>query len=183
MTIATRVLRLLARGAVSPIVAESVRRVKTEDVEAYLYPSDLLLRGKEDCIARVRAMLTRTHVDADAYLVTSDRGQCIQDELGRLIGILDSHENAHEKAGKALESRLADVWHELVATNLPFEEWVMLESVARRLERRIVRHRAGDSLLPLDREGDELEKVAAKANRITTERGDDDDERQSFVRA
>lgn len=157
MTIATSVLRVLARGAVSPIVAEQVRRVKHGSLEAYLYPSDLLLRGKEDCVARVRAMLTRTHVDADAYLVTSPRGQCIQDELGRLIGILDSHEAMHEHVGRTLARRLAEVWHELTETNLPFDEWVMLESVARRLERRL-----GADVL--DGEGDDLEKIAAKAN-------------------
>jgi hypothetical protein len=165
MTIATTVLRVLARGAVSPIVAEQVQRVKHRSVEAYLYPSDLLLRGKADCVARVRAMLTRTHIDADAYLVTSERAQCIQDELGRLIGVLDSHEQLHEHVGRALERRLADVWHELVETNLPFEEWVMLEAVARRLERRLVCHQHGDAIMPLDRQGDDLERIAAKVNK------------------
>lgn len=49
-------------------------------------------------------------------------------------------------------------------SKLPFDEWVMLESIARRVERRLVRDAVGDDVMPLDREDDELDKIAGKAN-------------------
>lgn len=164
MELATKALRLFAHGIVSPIVAEQVRRVRADQLELYLYPSDLLLRGKPEKVALVRAMLTRTDVDGDAYLVGSPRGQCIQDELQRLIEILRAHEAKHEVMGRAAISRLVDIYNEMNQSKLPFDEWVMLESIARRVERRLVGAKLGPEALPLDNEDDELDKIAGAAN-------------------
>lgn len=164
MSLSTRALKTLARGMVSPIVAEQVKCVKAEGLELYLYPSDLLLRGNPEKVALVRAMITRTELDADAYLVGSERGQCIQDELGRLIEVIAGHERRHVSVGKTATSRLVAIWHEMNQAKLPYEEWVMLESIARGVERRLVCEQVGAEALPLDREDDELEKIAAVAN-------------------
>lgn len=158
MMLATMVLRGLARGAVSPIVAEELLTVRADGVELTLYPSDLLLRGEPKKVARVRAMMLRTEIDADAWLVGSEAGQEIQNELGRLIEVIRSHEEAGRPVGKMASVRLVDVWREMSTVDLPFDEWVMLESIARRIERRIT---GGDAL---DRVEDELEAVAKKAN-------------------
>jgi uncharacterized membrane protein YqjE len=164
MALSTKVLKLFAHGMVSPIVAEQVKCVRAKGLEMYLYPSDLLLRGSAENVALVRAMLTRTQVDADAYLVGSAHGQCIQDELGRLIDVVSDHEKAHRGVGRTAGSRLVDIWNEMNQSKLPFDEWVMLESIARRVERRLVRDKVGADVLPLDSEGDELEKIATRAN-------------------
>jgi len=164
MSLATRALRVLARGAVAPIVAEQVRRVRAEGLELYLYPADLLLRGDPRKVALVRAMMTRTDVDKDAYLVSSEQGQHLQDELGRLIDVISSHERRHMHVGGTIARRLVEIWHEMNEAKLSFDEWVMLESIARRVERRLAREQGGTSMLPLDDEEDELEKIAGKAN-------------------
>ncbi|MDB4935881.1 MAG: hypothetical protein JWP87_2853 [Labilithrix sp.] len=167
MALSTKVLKVLAHGMVSPIVAEQVKCIRGGGLELYLYPSDLLLRGKPETVALVRAMLTRTEVDADAYLVGSEAGQCIQDELGRLIDVVRKHENRHEDVGRTAGARLVDIWNEMNESKLPFDEWVMLESIARRVERRLVRQNVGADVLPLDREDDELDKIAGHANVAT----------------
>ena len=164
MALSTKALKLFAHGMVSPIVAEQVKCVRAKGLEMYLYPSDLLLRGTAGNVALVRAMLTRTQLDADAYLVGSTSGQCIQDELGRVIDVISLHEKKHRQVGRTAASRLVDIWNEMNQSKLPFDEWVMLESIARRVERRLVRERVGADALPLDREGDELEAIAAQAN-------------------
>ena len=52
-------------------------------------------------------------------------------------------------------------------TDLPYDEWVMLETIARRVERRILSQVDGnDEGGILDVLPDGLEQVAAKANRI-----------------
>ena len=164
MALSTKVLKLFARGMVSPIVAEQVKCVRAEGVEMYLFASDLLLRGNAEKVSLVRAMLTRTELDADAYLVGSPAGQQIQDELGRLIEVIASHEKKRRDVGRTIDSRLVDIYNEMNQAKLQFDEWVVLESIARRVERRLVRDRIGTKELPLDREDDELDKIAEKAN-------------------
>jgi uncharacterized membrane protein YqjE len=166
MSLATTALKTLARGTVTPIVAEQVKRVRGDGLELYLYPSDLLLRGTPEKVSLVRAMLTRTDVDKDAYLVGSPKAQSIQDELGRLIDVMASHEKKHVHVGGTIAGRLVDIWNEMNQSKLPFEEWVMLESIIRRVERRLVREDVGTKLLPLDEEDDELDKIAGAANAV-----------------
>lgn len=164
MALSTKVLKFFAHGMVSPIVAEEVKCVRAEGLQMYLYPADLLVRGTAAKVALVRAMLTRTEVDADAYLVASEAGQCIQDELGRLIEMIARHEKKHRTVGRTAASRLVDIWNEMNQSKLPFDEWVMLESIARRVERRLIREKIGVEALPLDNEADELDAIATKAN-------------------
>lgn len=164
MMLATKVLKKLAKGMVSPIVAEEIKIIRGKDLEMYLYPADLLIRGKEQEVARVRAMMLRTDIDADAYLVGSEKAQCLQDELGRLIDVVRTHEENGEHAGRTATSRLISIWHEMNESKLPFDEWVLLESIARRVERRIVERHAGVGALPLDQQEDGLPKVGREAN-------------------
>ncbi len=171
MMLATMVLKKLAKPMVSPIVAEEIKVVRAKDVELYLYPADLLVRGGEQTVATVRAMLLRTDVDADAYLVGSPRAQELQDELGRLIDVVRDHERADEKVGRMAASRLVDIWRSMNESKLPFEEWVLLETIARRVERRLVERHEGVEPLPLDREEDGLPRVATEANGELARRG------------
>ncbi len=162
MMLATTVLKFFAKGTVSPIVAEEVKVIKAENLELYLYPSDLLIRGKATSAARVRAMMTRTELDKDAYLVGTAEAQCIQDELGRLLDVVNDHENQHYKVGGLANRRIVEIYREMNETTLPFEEWVLLESIARRVERKLVAERVGASELPLDHEQDGLQELADK---------------------
>ena len=164
MMLATTVLRVLAKGAVSPIVAEELLSVKAEGLQLILYPSDLLIRGETKSVARVRAMMTRTDIDADAYLVASKDAQDIQDDLGRLLDVIRRHERDGHRVGAMAQRRLAEIWKQMNEVDLPFEEWVMLESIARRLERRIVAEHTEELVMPLDEVEDGIAKIAAEAN-------------------
>lgn len=164
MMIATNILRFLAKSAISPIVAEELLMVRGKDLELTLYPSDLLLRGTPKKVAHARAMMTRTDIDADAYLVGSPEGQGIQDELGRLLDVVREHEARGHNVGGMANRRLVEIWRSMNRAELEFDEWVMLETIARRLERRIATHH-GQAEMPLDREEDALGDVAEKANR------------------
>ena len=163
MSLSTKALKLLARGMVTPIVAEDVKCIKADGLELYLYPADLLLRGTPEKVALVRAMMHRTSISADAYLVASTHGQGLQDELGRLADVITEHEHQGFTVGKPATRRLIAIWHDMNEAKLPYEEWVLLESIARGLERRLAKSGDGEAF-PLDREGDGLEAVAEKAN-------------------
>ncbi|HVH41678.1 MAG TPA: phage holin family protein [Labilithrix sp.] len=180
MTLATNALRVLAKAAVSPIVAEELVAIRAEGVELVLYPSDLLLRGKPTTVARVRAMMARTDIDADAYLVGTERAQQLQNELGRLRNVMREHEAAGRDVGAMATRRLVEIWREMTEADLPFEEWVMLESIARRLERRLVSQRMEQSM-PLDDVDDGIAKVAAKVNAELGTRGGTETQKEKIT--
>jgi uncharacterized metal-binding protein len=142
MVLATSIMRAFAGGVVNPFVADKLQRVTAPGLEMYLYPGDLLLRGKPFEVARVRAMLTRTKLDASAYLVDSDAGKAMQEKLSDIAHHLDT-----DGSSKADEVRLQRAYAELLKLEVTFEEWTVLDGIARKLERRM----AIDEHLPLDR--------------------------------
>lgn len=162
MTLATKLMRTLARATVEPLVADTLKVVRGKDVEAYLYPADLLLRGKATQVAKLRAMLTRAEIDTVAYVVTSDEGREVQDELQRLFALIAEHRVKGYEIGATTGGRLVDVWRELNGRELKFEEWSVLESILRRLERHFVT--SSGRPFVIDDAEDGMEEVAKKAH-------------------
>lgn len=137
MSVATRAMKFFARGVVTPLVAENPRRVRAEGVEAYLYPADLVLRGDEKKVARVRAALMATRLDQHAFVVEGKPAQKIQDQVHRIWEVLARHEREHNVPGRGLAGRVREIHDELRSTDVTFEEWSMLERMVRRLEREL----------------------------------------------
>ena len=158
MVIATTIMRTLARGAVAPFVSNTLRRVTSDGLQIYLYPADLLLRGKPTVVARVRAMFGRTKIDKHAYLVSSPEAQSIADELSRITKILEDADDN----GALLPTRLMQCYQRLMHLDIPYDEFVALDLVSRRVERRLLA--AGlvsPGALPIDQVGDSLSGAGA----------------------
>ncbi|MBV8758302.1 MAG: hypothetical protein JO257_13535 [Deltaproteobacteria bacterium] len=153
MVLATSIMRTFARGAVAPFVSNTLRRVTSDGLMIYLYPADLLLRGTPSTVARVRAMFGRTKIDKYAYLVASPESQSIADELSRITKILeDTSDN-----GALLPTRLMQCYQRLMHLDIPYDEFVALDLVARRVERRLLSQGlVGPNSLPIDQVGDAL---------------------------
>ncbi|HEY6463597.1 MAG TPA: phage holin family protein [Polyangiaceae bacterium] len=143
MLIATRVLRWFARSALDPIVAEDPRMIRGDELEVYLYPGDLLLRGKKDRVARVRATMTRSWLERYAFLVSDPEAQKLEDELQRMWAIFQRHADRSEIGGQAY-ARLREIAHDLDRTTLPYEDWVALDRSLHRVERALA---AGGDIL------------------------------------
>lgn len=169
MQLATNVLRRLARGALKVVVADDIKRLRTPDLELYLYPADLLIRGKPELAARVRAMMSRTSIANHAYLVESPGGQALQEQSTRLGEIIERHHRDHEPLGGLAAKRLSEIWHDLSNTQLPYSDFVTLEAIVRRLERSLVHETFG--AMPLDRDDDALESLIGEANAIAKPEG------------
>jgi hypothetical protein len=174
MDFATRVMRWFARGAVTPLVPSRMRRITTEGVQMYQYPADLMLRGTPKKVARIRAMLSRTHLDAEAYLVESEAARGVQDELARLNDVLRNRIERGLHPGAILATRLREVFREMMHVDVSYEEWTILEAMARRFERRLITAEVVPyGSFPLDDEPDALPEVARRANATAeTPRGD-----------
>ncbi len=164
MALATAVMQKMSRGLVARIVTDQLRQIRAKDVVLVLYPADLLLRGEPKAIAKVHAMMTRTQLDAHAYVVASPAAQHVQDELARLWQVVADHEKRHETMSSVMASRVRDVFQELAHTDVTYQEWIVLESLVRRLERALLRD--GRVAAPrLDEEGDRLGDIADQANK------------------
>jgi hypothetical protein len=150
MVLATTIMRSLAGSAVKSFVGARLRRVTTPGLELYLYPGDLLMRGEPFLVARVRALLARTDLAATSYLVESDTAKPLQDELARLSS--DVYEvRGHVQAAPELVQRLQHVYKRLMHADLEYDQWTVLDGLARKLERDLVTaHLASPDRFPLD---------------------------------
>ncbi|MDP3152519.1 MAG: phage holin family protein [Archangium sp.] len=133
MLISTRVIKLFARGAIDALVEDDPRVIRAEGIELYLYPGDLLLRGEKHKVARVRALMGSTMLERDAWLVEGPRAQQLQDELGRLWEAISRHEVLAD-AANGLESRLKEIAADSTKPDITYEDWVMVDRIARRIE-------------------------------------------------
>lgn len=124
MSLATKVLRALARGVVTPMVAEDPKVLRLPDAEIYLYPADLLMRGETPVVAHIRAAMTRTMLERDAYLVGSPEAKKVQDRIDRAWETAQAHEG---RDGGVLD----DLRREIDELDVPFEDWSMLERIIR----------------------------------------------------
>jgi hypothetical protein len=166
MVLATSVMRTLARGAVAPFVSDTLRRVTGEGIQLYLYPADLLVRGKPSTVARVRAMFGRTQLDRHAYLVADPEAQKIADALSQITAILDDPNDN----GQRLPAQLRQVYARLMHLDIPYDQFVALDLIARRVERRLLA--AGlvsAGALPIDQVGDALSEATAARRPVASQ--------------
>ena len=154
MALSTKVIRFFARGAVAPMVEESPKMLRASGLELYLYPADLLIRGEKTKAAHVRAMMTRTKLERDAYLVSSPKAQNVQDEI---CDVWD----AMQKNGGDAKTRMHAIRHELDTADVTFEEWSTLERISRHVERELARpHPKENEVMATQKSTAELVKEA-----------------------
>ncbi len=121
LSLSTKVLKFLARGAINPIVENEPKMLRAKGLQIYMYPADLMLRGEPRAVAHVRAMMTRTDIERDAYIVETPRAQELQDALGE----------AHD------DVRIAQLSTELDDADIPFADWSLLEQMLLRHQARL----------------------------------------------
>ncbi|MBL8951975.1 MAG: phage holin family protein [Myxococcaceae bacterium] len=139
MGLALKVLKLFARGAIDSMVAEEPLVVRAQNIELFLYPGDLLLRGGKVEVARMRAMIGQTKLEKYAYLVEQPAAQELQDDLGGLFEAVDRHVDPREM-GDVAKRRLEEIVRASAKAKLGFEEWLVLDRLARRVEARMNAH-------------------------------------------
>lgn len=134
MSLSVKVLRFFSRGAIEAFIARDPRRVACDGLELYLYPADLLIRGEPKKVAHVRARLSATMLERDAWLVKDPEAQELQGDLCRLREVVDAHEDIDDVKA-SVERRIDGIekaaW---AAKKLPFDDWLAIERIARRLE-------------------------------------------------
>jgi hypothetical protein len=134
MQLATKAIKWFASGAMRPMLDEEPQRLVGKELEVYLYPADLLLRGAPARIARVRAEMTRTKIESHAHLASEPAAQVIEDELDAMWSVIERHEDG-ATIGAMADTRLRAIEKESDRTTMSFESWTILQTGIRSLER------------------------------------------------
>jgi hypothetical protein len=129
MALATNVMQTLAKPFLEPSVDAKLQRLRGENLELYLYPADLLLRGEPHVLAHVRAAMTRTELAKHAYLVETPDAQKLQDEVETLWEGRNVDGDRDD-----MRAKLGDLSRRLDRASISFEEWTTLETSLRRVE-------------------------------------------------
>lgn len=137
-----RVLRFFARAGIEPLVSESPRMLRGDGIEIYLYPADLLIRGRTETTRRVRAAMLREMTSAPAYLTEDHEAQKLEDRIHRAWETLARHRDLDEVRG-TMQARVRELTQALDGANVPYDDFVLLFSNLQRLLR-VVHAEAGD---------------------------------------
>ena len=136
MSAATRVIKWFARGSLDAIVADRPKMLRGDELEAFVYPGDLLLRGKKSAVTRVRAAVLRVLPLDAAHLCRDPRAQELEDQILRMWDVVARHDGPSE-LGRMARSRLKEITRDLEHADVPYEDWVLLYTHLQRLERAV----------------------------------------------
>jgi len=137
----TRAFTFFAGGSIDDFVAEELTVLKLPHAEVLLHPSDLVIRGKEDAVMRIHALLTEQLTFSRAYFTWSSEAHAVEDRLTALWREVKDRSRKFSRE-QALD-RLAEVDHELRHLVISFEEWEVLFREKLVVERAVLRTAAG----------------------------------------
>jgi hypothetical protein len=144
----TKVLTLLAGGAIENLVADELTTLKSDRAEVLLHPSDLVISGRELDAARANAIITEHLTFTRAYMTWTKEANALEDRLRRIwCGLRERSDGADDT--RATE-QLAAVEGELRTTELSYEEWEVLFREKLLVERGLLQVKAGLADQPAD---------------------------------
>jgi hypothetical protein len=117
----TKVLTILAGGAIENLVADRLTTLASDDIEITLHPSDLIISGNEAAVARLRATLAEQLAFAPAYFTWTRDAQALEDRLQATWDAFQRRDNDSGLDDLLLEVRAAD--EDLRDTKISYEEW------------------------------------------------------------
>ncbi len=132
-----KVVTTLAGGAVHDLVADNLTTLEWDRGEIVLYPSDVLISGSKEDVARTREALVEPLSFAKAYMTWSKDANEIEDCLSELWHHLEGQPDG-SASGRVREG-LREVERRLKSLPIPYEEWEVLFREKLLLERRLLR--------------------------------------------
>jgi hypothetical protein len=162
----TRVFTFFAGSGADDLVARHLSALRGEHVEVILHPSDLVIRGREEQVARAHALITMHLTFSKAYLTWTKEAQAMEDRLGGLWRKVK--EGGKEFDGKAGLAELDTIEQDLRKLNVSSEEWSVLLREKLQVERTLLRAATGLAGTPEEAEEStrkEKRSAPARANR------------------
>jgi hypothetical protein len=160
----TRVFTFFAGGGTEDLVAKELTVLKYAQGEVLLHPSDLIVRGREESVTRVHALITEHLAFTKAYLTWSKEANQVEDRLEELWNAAKGRaDDLH--TDQAL-TRLQDLERDLKGLKVSYQEWEVLFREKLLVERALLRAAAGLTDQPQEG-GEGRQPQAAHRGRFT----------------
>ncbi|MCZ7569961.1 MAG: hypothetical protein M5U01_15445 [Ardenticatenaceae bacterium] len=141
LRVPTKVLTLLAGGAIENLVADELTTLKAEELEVLLHPSDLVISGQKTDVIQARTTLVQQLAFSKAYLTWTKEANELEDRLWSLWREMKARARAFVPADAL--ARLGAIGHDLDAAGVPYEEWEVLFREKQQVETALLRMMAG----------------------------------------
>jgi hypothetical protein len=136
----TQVFTFFAGTAADSLVAAQLVTLTSARIEVLLHPADLVIRGRETDVARVRAVISENLTFTKAYQTRTAEANKIED---RLTAIWDELKSTGRTQSRRCLEQLYAIERDSKGAALPFEEWEVLFRDRMVIERRLLRVLAG----------------------------------------
>ena len=110
--------RLLARAAgarSAGLVPDRLLSIVGHDLDALVYPSDVLISAPKPVLARTRAAIATRLATSNAYLTADPRTQRVEDELNDFV-----------RSGAVTQAQLDPIDEEIASLPVGYEDWEVL---------------------------------------------------------
>lgn len=118
----TKVFMLFAGGPLEDLVGDELTALRGHDFEVMLHPSDLIVRGRQARVTRIRMLLAEHLTFTKAHLTWSKEAHEIEETLERCWRRAISRPSDAQQEDNSLES----IEQKLRRFNGPYEEWEVL---------------------------------------------------------
>ncbi len=132
-----KILAWAGGEGVKSMVPDKLAALASENLEVFIYPSDILVAGTKTELARGRAAMASRLTFTAAYLTSTEETQAIEDRLERIAHAIADKATA----GRELDDELGKVHHDLASLEVEYEEWEVLYRLRLQVERDLLRKR------------------------------------------
>lgn len=132
-----KILAWAGGEGVRSMVPDKLAALASENLEVFIYPSDILVAGTKIELARARAAMASRLTFTAAYLTSTEESQAIEDRLERVAHAIPERATA----GKELDDQLAGIHDDLATVQVEYEEWEVLYRLRLQVERDLLRKR------------------------------------------
>lgn len=133
-----KLLTVFAGNSVKALVSENLTTLRAPDMEILLYPSDLVISGREKLVFRAYAVVTERLAFSKAYLTASKEANELEDKLRKIWLELQA-----EGYSLQILERLRSAQRDFHGLDLPYDEWGVLFRAELLLERALLAQAAG----------------------------------------
>ena len=116
------------------LVPDRLLQLHGRDLDILVYPSDLLISGKPEDVARARAAIASRLVTSSAYMTVTAEAQAIEDRIA-VLGNAGATDEGPPPFDAAARRELEAIDTQLAATKVPYEEWEVLYRKRLQVER------------------------------------------------
>lgn len=141
LRVPTKVLTLLAGGAIENFVANELTTLKGEGLEVLLHPSDLVISGKEADVVHARATVVEQLAFSKAYMTWTEEANELEDRIEALWD--ETRRTMANSVPEEAWATLDALERDLRTLEIPYEEWEVLYREKQQVENRLLQVAAG----------------------------------------